>query len=123
VISGSQAVHFFDRTVPHPDSDLDIYVEHRHVQPLFQFLLDLGEGYTLQLEGDQDLLTTLELIENGCLAFPAQRHYKGKHIAQVYTFIRFDGKRVQVVTTLDAVMAVILQFHSSECLDLICGCI
>jgi hypothetical protein len=33
IISGSQAVHFFDRTIPDSGSDLDIYVEHRYVYP------------------------------------------------------------------------------------------
>jgi hypothetical protein len=76
-------------------------------------LLSSPEDYTLVLEDGVELSTAVASVAVGALAFPLQKQYEGEHIAQVYTFVRQDGRKVQLVTTLDAVLAVILQFHSS----------
>jgi hypothetical protein len=117
IISGSQAVHFFDRTEPDSNSDLDVYVEHRYAYQLVAFFLAPHQGYELVLEEECGLESAVSTIKEGGLAFPSQKQYEGEYIAQVYTFVHDDGRKVQLVTTLDAVMAVILQFHSSALLD------
>ena len=44
LISGSTAVQFFDRET-YPDSDLDVYVEHRYVRTLTDWLVKIGYKY------------------------------------------------------------------------------
>jgi len=45
IISGSTALQFFERVV-YPESDLDLYVEHRYMRPIALWLASIGYIYT-----------------------------------------------------------------------------
>ncbi|KJA24233.1 hypothetical protein HYPSUDRAFT_538032 [Hypholoma sublateritium FD-334 SS-4] len=55
LISGSTALQFFDSNT-YPDSDLDVYVEHRFVRTLTDWLVDIGYKYT-PLSDSADMAT------------------------------------------------------------------
>jgi hypothetical protein len=119
VISGSQAVHFFERTQPDYGSDLDIYVEHHLVGQLAEFLLH-SEGYCSAMSDHKTAEQYLYYFEQGTDPVNPSSPYTRACIARVYNFCRSDGKKIQIITAVDAVMAVILRFHSSTSYSSLC---
>jgi hypothetical protein len=116
VISGSQALYFFERTQPDHKTDLDIYVEHRSAAELGLYLVEY-EDYLFvpkssATKGQQDEESTDSTSDSDSDS-DSVPYYGSSGIAGVFDFVRNDGKKIQIITAVESVMAVILKFHSS----------
>ncbi|KAK0445761.1 hypothetical protein EV421DRAFT_1934810 [Armillaria borealis] len=113
LISGSSGVQFFE-CVRYPDSDLDLYVEHKHCHAVGQFLL--AAGYTFiprekQKDGFYEVLSRVSEAVRQCEFEESMTGYHCRGIADVYDFSR-NGIQVQLITSKKSPMEVILSFHS-----------
>ena len=124
-ISGSTALQFFDRTC-YPESDLDLYVEHKFRETIVTWLMSMDykfqprKGYSSlkeQLEHKWDDPTPgvspsspfFESRSNG---------YFGRGVANVYNFFKYDPERkIQLITSNHSPLEIVLNFHSSTCLS------
>ena len=113
VISGSNALQFFDRTL-YSKSDLDLYVPLTWRATVGHYLL--AEGYSfvpgrIQSSSFTDAVFQKRVVTNNGL----YGNFKG--IAAVFTFKKrsSDGKelQVQIIVAVRSPMEVILRFHSS----------
>jgi hypothetical protein len=118
LISGSTALQFFDRN-EYPDSDLDIYVEHRYAVHVARWLLRIG--YTFVARKRQDPSLEVEFAETPCTfhegdgVFPSEEvGYFGRGVAGVFNFHKYQpDRKIQLITSLHSPMEIILHFHSS----------
>jgi hypothetical protein len=110
VISGLQTIHFFEQTVASIGSDSNVFVEHWLGCELASFLLQ--EEHYVFVNGDKK--KTFASLQSGAVPTDTDSYNGSTCTADMYTFCRSDGTRVQLVTAAYAVMDVILQFHSSE---------
>lgn len=112
LISGSAALQFFDRTF-YKNSDLDLYVEHRHCSEAAHFLITAG--YQFRPRQGQGGLDS-EILE---LAHYWEEHdwdvsaYMNDSICGVFTFEKGDNK-IQLITARESPLNIILAFHSSR---------
>jgi hypothetical protein len=115
LISGSQALHFFNRTAPDIESDMDIYVEHRYADEAARFLISPEQAYVFVPKGEQvkNVFEAIQLRENNWDEERAP-DYLDRGIGEVYNFVRRDGMKVQMITARGSTLEIILQFHSSE---------
>ncbi|KAK7040370.1 hypothetical protein VNI00_009840 [Paramarasmius palmivorus] len=131
IISGSSALTLFTRSPPYPDSDLDVYVDARWCALLLQFLESHGYAYepimTASKRQSEDMYRTLDEAmnrpqeeENGHPGFFGSRsEYSTPGIREVFNFVR-DGKKIQVVACTATPVEVILGFHSTVVMCLLC---
>ncbi|KAK0202175.1 hypothetical protein DFS33DRAFT_1386465 [Desarmillaria ectypa] len=109
LISGSSGVQFFEY-IRYPDSELDVYVEHKYFHAIGQFLLTAGYTFNLhdkQEEGFSDVVSHVSedvgvRDENTSLT-----GYHCRGIADVYDFSR-NAIQVQLITSKKSAMKVIL---------------
>ena len=120
-ISGSTALQFFDRTV-YPDSDLDLYVEHKFRDGIAIWLEGIGYNFTPRKrfaslkeqlafswsdDPDPDLSPSNPFFES------KSNGYFGRGVANVYNFFRSERK-IQLITSNHSPLEIILNFHSSK---------
>ena len=124
LISGSTALQFFDRT-HYPDSDLDIYVEHGHVNCIAQWLESIGYAFVFRRRQDPELEFALieapTTFHEGPGFFPSEKvGYFGRGVAGVFNFLKYHPERkIQLITSLHSPLEVILHFHSSAVISLV----
>ncbi|THU97391.1 hypothetical protein K435DRAFT_889001, partial [Dendrothele bispora CBS 962.96] len=113
LISGSAALQFFDDTV-YPESDLDLYVNVGKAQPVMEFLVE--RGFTFQPGKKQSGNWEQALNDE------AQDEWDGypvtKDIVGVFNFVN-RGKIVQIITSRQSPMGVVLKFHSTCVMNVI----
>jgi len=126
VISGSQALQFFERT-QYPNSDLDIFLQSNKLQILVQWLLQSGYEFSSQRNYGFTLTPTGDIIPNARNIPP----YPGEGEFNVYNFTRNtlssspscstcsennEEQLVQlIVTNGDPMEHILTHFHSSTC--------
>ncbi|TFK63309.1 hypothetical protein BDN72DRAFT_803392 [Pluteus cervinus] len=132
VISGSSALQFFER-VYYPESDLDIYVEARRVEPVAEWLTYAGyellpdplEGQVASL--DERLLKLDKKMREHCPGMFKQSlveeegTYLGRCMVKVYNYYRKidPTKRIQLILTYNSPLELILAFHSTCVMNII----
>lgn len=115
LISGSAALQFFDRTF-YEDSDLDLYLEHRHCSEAAHFLV--AAGYQFQpREGqgglDKEIMGPTDSdSDSDWGAHDYDSESIKERICSVLTFGRGDDK-IQLITARESALNLILAFHSS----------
>ncbi|KIM41069.1 hypothetical protein M413DRAFT_47916, partial [Hebeloma cylindrosporum] len=105
LISGSSAPQFFDRTV-YEDSDLDLYVDHKHARIISQWLLSIG--YRFKASTDSDIKTLEMGLNKNMPELSGGRDY-----FQAVAVLNFKkGRRapIQLITTKDAPLVMVLDF-------------
>ncbi|KAF9522295.1 hypothetical protein CPB83DRAFT_864681 [Crepidotus variabilis] len=122
-ISGSTALQFFER-IEYPNSDLDIYVEHRYRETVVEWLLHIG--YEFKSRGDTSLEEELKFTFPGfvtqttALFESTSAGYFGRGVANVYNFYKYYPERkIQLITCHHAPLEVVLNFHSTCVMNLI----
>ncbi len=122
LISGSTAVQFFDRAT-YPDSDLDVYVEHKLVRPLAEWLVEIGYKYTPLAQSANMATLDVAFATNP----PERGHvpqidagdvfFSGQHYAKSSLVLNFEKKHpqrvIQLIASLTSPLQSILDFHSS----------
>lgn len=124
-ISGSTALQFFDRSF-YPDSDLDIYVEHRYCKPIARWLEIIGYSFqprktyqsemlgialeeTLSTEPDFDMNN----LPQGFFESTSMGYF-GRGVANVYNFHKINpDRKIQLITSYYSPLEIVLNFHSS----------
>ncbi|PBK97197.1 hypothetical protein ARMGADRAFT_1009255 [Armillaria gallica] len=120
LISGSSGVQFFE-CVRYPDSDLDLYVEHKHCHAIGQFLLTAGYTFIpreMQKGGFYEVVSRVSEAVRLRDENPSMTGYHCRGIADVYDFSR-NGIQVQLITSKKSPMEVILSFHSTTPMNII----
>ncbi|KIJ50912.1 hypothetical protein M422DRAFT_158739 [Sphaerobolus stellatus SS14] len=129
LISGSQALQFFER-VRWPASDLDIYVWPETALEVAALIVK--EGYEFRPFGFQpeeleaaarvlgsNASTNPGVQENAPQDAPLMEGYQEDHLRNVLSFEKVRGGetlKIQVMIPKSTPVAAILTFHSSECL-------
>lgn len=117
IVSGSQALQFFDRT-EYDDSDLDIFMRPAGVIRMSYWLMDAGYALSLKAEGYTFWQKVVDAIAEDCDG-PT---FLPNHMRAVYTFSRLVtssigvqySKQVQlIVVDIDPVEFITFDFHSS----------
>lgn len=115
VISGSTAVQVLVNEF-WEESDLDLYVEHKNVVPVADFVLSQGYDFQpseIQIEHADRVLDRVSLSFPEAFALDIM-DYDIAGITAVYTFAQ-GTRKVQVISTRSPVLRLILMFHSSMC--------
>ncbi len=89
LISGSSGVQFFE-CVRYPDSDLDLYVEHKHCHAIGQFLLTAGYTFIpreMQKGGFYEVVSRVSEAVRLRDENPSMTGYHCRGIADVYDFL------------------------------------
>lgn len=124
-ISGSTAVQFFDRAV-YPESDLDLYLEHRFSHAVAYWLLEIGYKYA-PLPGSSNMAS----LEQAFKSNPPTRehvpdlfsgdvffHGPGRDYFKAPFVFNFEKqkpyRKIQLITSLQSPLHRILKFHSSK---------
>lgn len=118
IILGSVAMQFFLR-VRYEQSDLDLYVNHRHIGVVHEFLLAAGYIYTEILPGECFSAAKVRLDEvfRFSMTFcsnTTSATYSGRGLFAVLCYTKGDETKIDLVTTLFSPIQVVLGFHSSE---------
>lgn len=125
-ISGSTALQFFDRSL-YPDSDLDIYVEHRSRQTIVAWLCGIGYEFKPRQFRNSNVIFSLEeemevTVESHCTGGspsapffePKVTGYFGRGVTNVYNFFKYNpDRKIQLITSNHSPLEVVLNFHSS----------
>jgi hypothetical protein len=118
LISGSTALQLFERTV-YPESDLDLYVEHRYCKVIASWLVTIGyafkprPGHSEKLEEALGTTTPVQLIN---FVSSSVVDYLDSRIINVYNFQKSNSDcKIQLITSRHSPLEVILKFHSSKC--------
>lgn len=121
LISGSVALQFFERLY-YEESDLDLYLEAKHVQDLCHFIKGCGYIFIARDNQENDL--------DKAIALAGRAHKRGEangvssddyyaRIGAISSVLNFrkDGKTIQVISPKEdeSVLSIILSFHSSKC--------
>lgn len=124
LISGSTAVQFFDCT-EYPESDLDLYVEHRYCRPIAWWLI--GLGYKLLPPTSNPFSNPYETLESvpdhqtsaGVGHYTRDAPKKGYFGATSVLTFEMAGlcRTIQLITSDNTPLEKILNFHSSMCLS------
>ncbi|KJA24235.1 hypothetical protein HYPSUDRAFT_65725 [Hypholoma sublateritium FD-334 SS-4] len=130
LISGSTAVQFFDRDT-YPDSDLDVYVEHKFSRVLAEWLVEVGYKYTplsqsrnmatldAAFAANPPELNDLDSIPQPVddVIFSKQGYAKS---SLVLNFKKRDSQcTIQLMTSLTCPLQSILAFHSTCVMNII----
>jgi len=120
-VSGSTALQFFDRT-NYPQSDLDLYVEHKFRVNIVTWLTSIGYQFQLR-KGYSSLAEQLDFnwgdpdpnISASNPFFESRSNgYFGRGVANVYNFFKYDPERkIQLITSNHSPLEIVLNFHSS----------
>ncbi|KDR69023.1 hypothetical protein GALMADRAFT_145762 [Galerina marginata CBS 339.88] len=128
IISGSTALQFLDRT-EYPESDLDLYVDHRYRRPIAWWLKDIGYNLLPPLNHRNPRLSFQQIVDlvpdyqtfhfSDCNTYPAPRKgYFGA--ASVLTFeMNYPYRKVQLITCYHTPLELILNFHSTCVMNVI----
>lgn len=114
IISGSSALQFMDRT-SYPESDLDLYVEARYLDPLCRWLISRGYNYVPtrgQVRYNQQVDRTLRSTHPRAPFSAARGEYNITGMVGVFN-MKKQGRVIQVIAARNAPLEVILSFHSS----------
>lgn len=127
-ISGSTALQFFDRT-NYPQSDLDLYVEHKFRVNVVTWLMAIGykfqprKGYSSLEEQLAFSWSDTDPSVSASNPFFESRSngYFGRGVANVYNFFKYNPERkIQLITSNHSPLEVVLNFHSSTNVSFIC---
>ncbi|EEB91585.1 hypothetical protein MPER_10033, partial [Moniliophthora perniciosa FA553] len=132
LISGSTALSFFER-LPYPESDLDLYVNVKYCSILADFLISAGydfsphisqhkqQPFRLQRAIEEAIERFEEPVTNPPLANVGMQipRYSIAGMLDVFTFIRDDGKKVELIVCESSPMKVILGYHSTVVMNVI----
>lgn len=111
VISGSTALQLFDRTT-YPESDLDIYVEHRYRRDVGWWLMNIG--YKYKPSGSEPSKTFAKALSMWSPETWEAEYALDHGVTDIFNFFKAGSKRkVQLISTRRCTMEVILNFHSS----------
>lgn len=146
IISGSTALQFFERVL-YPESDLDLYVEHRYRRPITLWLASIGYRYVPARKGvDSDpngvdfasatQPTLEETLAANALPFPQYPIHYGQHpeiffrtfgragylnASSIVNFEKceeFDQHRkIQLISSPRSPVEMVLNFHSCTYFD------
>ena len=120
LISGSTALQFFERTF-YPESDLDLYVEHRYCKVIALWLVTVGYSFEPRPGHPDQLEEALSVAPH---VFPRTTQflssaivdYEDSGVINVYNFRRSDPDcKIQLITSRHSPLELILKFHSSTC--------
>lgn len=114
IISGSSALQFMDRT-SYPGSDLDLYLEARHVNPLCRWLISRGYNYVPtrgQARYNQQVDRMLRSTHPRAPFFAPRGEYNITGMVGVFN-MKKQGRVIQVIAARNTPLEVILSFHSS----------
>jgi len=121
LISGSTALQFFNRTF-YPESDLDIYVEHRYCKVIAFWLISTGYTYEPRPgHSVQDLEEALRLTKSVIpktikFVSSSTAAYLNYDVASVFNFHKSNpDRKIQLVACHHSPLELILKFHSSTC--------
>ncbi|ESK89566.1 hypothetical protein Moror_8699 [Moniliophthora roreri MCA 2997] len=129
LISGSAALSFFERQT-YPESDLDLYVNVKYCSILADFLVGAGyeflphisenkqQPFRLQRAIEEAIERFEEPVVDPPLGMQTPR-YSIAGILDVFTFVRDDGKKVEVIVCESSPMKVILGYHSTVVMNVI----
>lgn len=111
IISGSTALQFFNRLV-YDDSDLDIYVDHRHRESVAIWLRDIGYIFKPTKRFGTK---TLEEAIFGLSPFEDNTGLQYWGAMSLLNFEKESPQRkIQLITTDGTPITTVLNFHSSE---------
>ncbi|KAI0061818.1 hypothetical protein BV25DRAFT_1805009 [Artomyces pyxidatus] len=130
LISGSNALQFFERT-DYPDSDLDLFTPKKHVWDVVEWLV--GVGYVFVPRKGQDATLSKARVQKEDIAqtrtdedsaLVEEFAYGACSVIEVYTFHKqctVDGSvlQVQIVGTRNPPIAAVLKFHSTCVMNVI----
>ncbi|KAF9049591.1 hypothetical protein BDZ89DRAFT_925048, partial [Hymenopellis radicata] len=119
LVSGSSAIQFF-RDEFLPDSDLDVYAEHRHGRAVGAFLLSIGFTFVPRdTQKETGKTSFFELFDGVAHTLEVHRpDYDFRGIADVYDFYR-NGEKVQLITAKGTPIEIILSFHCTAPMNFI----
>ncbi|KAK0435096.1 uncharacterized protein EV420DRAFT_1230751, partial [Desarmillaria tabescens] len=123
LISGSVALQFFMR-IWFDNSDLDLYVHHRHIAAMHEFLVGAGYAY-LEAVPSESFPATKERLDSVfqlkivCSSDNTSAKYSGRGVFAVLHYTKADGTKVDLITTLYCPFQVILGFHSTCIMNII----
>lgn len=123
LISGSTAVQFFERTF-YPESDLDLYVEHRYCKVIALWLVTIGYSYEARAGHPDQLEQALGTTpwKGGPMRFLSSSivDYSNSGVINVYNFHKSDSDcKIQLITSRHSPLELILKFHSTTVMNLI----
>lgn len=116
VISGSNALQFFERTI-FENTDLNLYVHPGHAKEVSSWLIATA-GY--QYSGETEALNEALMVDDKAIPKPdstIENTYDGVSLNCVLQFRgkdMYEEKIVHLMITRHSPMHAILQFHSSE---------
>lgn len=115
LISGSNALQFFDRT-SYPGSDLDLYVVQGHAAEVGHWLMEAeAYEYTPHMGQRQDLDHALAFaIQMGPPDATPHEIYHNRGVIGVFNFKKDKFPDIQVVCTSVSPIQTILSFYSSK---------
>ncbi|KAF9265255.1 hypothetical protein L218DRAFT_861115, partial [Marasmius fiardii PR-910] len=118
LISGSTALQLLNRE-RYPDSDLDIYVEHRYGSFIGSFLEVIGYKFKPTQEQPKDLEVAIKKVAR---EMRKQRGYQGysqgRGFAGVFNLVR-GGRNIQLITAAESPLDIILNFHSTVVMNVV----
>ncbi|KAJ8081043.1 hypothetical protein PM082_017883 [Marasmius tenuissimus] len=119
LISGSTALQFFGR-ITYPDSDLDIYVEHRYCQPVASFLQKVGYKFEPRVSQHSTLESAIEYVSLDFDDFYDEdaEEERERGFAGVFNMIR-GKQKIQLITARHSPIHIILNFHSTVVMNVI----
>ncbi|KDR77818.1 hypothetical protein GALMADRAFT_65576 [Galerina marginata CBS 339.88] len=125
-ISGSTALQFLDRT-EYPESDLDLYVQHRYRRPIAWWLKEIGynviphpnhQNLGLSLNQVLDLVPDFRTLQDHDTHPAPTKGYFGA--ATVYNFEKVDPyRKIQLITCYRYPLEMVLNFHSTCVMNII----
>ncbi|KAH9480060.1 hypothetical protein JR316_0006657 [Psilocybe cubensis] len=122
-ISGSTALQFLDRVV-YPESDLDLYLEHRYRHVVALWLTQAGYRYTPPVTyPDETLDEALELVSDlprldGMFYTITPKGYFGAAI--VLNFEKQNPcRKIQLITSHHSPLQLVLNYHSTCVMNII----
>ncbi|KAF9034346.1 hypothetical protein BJ165DRAFT_676617 [Panaeolus papilionaceus] len=128
LISGSVALHFFDRTPLSVYTDLDLYVDLRFCAQLGDWLMTIG--YQYQSRDPTDSATFHEVLQqiedewddvedagpvswfDNASPWPETPYQDPVEIAEVFDFYK-KGRKIQIIACYNSPLRVIMNFHST----------
>lgn len=111
MISGSNALQFFNRTAYH-GSDLDLYVYDKHMKEVCDWIIREGYVFAPKYRQDQDFQVAV--------AAAPTTLYDMRGIKNIVDLERpRDGRKIQVISAQTSPMDIVLFFHSTCVINVI----
>ncbi|KAI4294440.1 hypothetical protein K525DRAFT_145583, partial [Schizophyllum commune Loenen D] len=117
VISGSVALHFFERT-PVGDADLDLITEGQHAEHLISFITSLGYKYTPRHAQQKELQVAIRYARFRYAVRDQHVYPLPDTVLDVLSF-KADSSIIQVLIAANSAIDTILSFHSTPVMNAI----